>query len=356
MNAFIGWFVAYLCRWLPHRTPTGLRPVGRPDADSPVIVTANFSLTVKRVLRALEGRDVWLLVAGADGINVWCAACGGLFNHHRVIDAIKISGLASRVRHREVILPALSAPGMDRGVIQEETGFRARFGPVRAADIPAWLGAGRKKTEAMRRFRFDWRHRADMFFSMNFPMWAGLAVILAIFWPHYLLGATGLFWGALAVLYLLVDVIPGRTGWAQAAIAAGVCVGIAAGNDALVHGNPLYHWGWLVATAVVFLIGGFDLAGITSSRQSDAEAFARRLGVQRVGPVLREKDVGQIVLDRERCKGCATCLEICPVGVYDGLDDENRMRFKDRSACFACGACVRQCPEGALRLVGTGHS
>ena len=47
MSSIIGWFIAYWCRWLPHSAPTGLFKIGEPDENSPVIVTANFSLTLK---------------------------------------------------------------------------------------------------------------------------------------------------------------------------------------------------------------------------------------------------------------------------------------------------------------------
>ena len=130
MRAVLDWLVAYLFRWLPRSAPTGLFPVGDPDESSPVIVTGNFSLTIRRVRRALRGQNLWLLVTNSDGINVWCAADGGIFTHHRVIDAIKVSELGSRVEHRQVILPALSASGVELENIWEETGFRAQFGPV----------------------------------------------------------------------------------------------------------------------------------------------------------------------------------------------------------------------------------
>ena len=58
IRTLTGWIVAYLVRWLPHSAPTGLFPVGNPDTDSPVLITANFTLTVKRVLRALAEKDV----------------------------------------------------------------------------------------------------------------------------------------------------------------------------------------------------------------------------------------------------------------------------------------------------------
>ena len=210
MTAVLDWLVAYLFRWLPRSAPTGLFPIGDPDESSPVIVTGNFSLTIRRVRRALRGQNLWLLVANSDGINVWCAADGGIFTHNRVIDAIKVSGLGSRVEHRQVILPALSASGVDLENIREETGFHAHFGPVYARDIPAYLEGRKKKTEAMRRFDFGPRHRLDMFLPMNFPIYLLVAIVLAVFWPQYLLGYTILFWGAVAFLYVFLEVIPGK--------------------------------------------------------------------------------------------------------------------------------------------------
>ncbi len=64
-------------RLLPHRAPTGLVRIGDPGPESPVLLTGNFTLTVRRLRRVLEGTDAWLLVANSHGINVWCAAGGG---------------------------------------------------------------------------------------------------------------------------------------------------------------------------------------------------------------------------------------------------------------------------------------
>jgi NAD-dependent dihydropyrimidine dehydrogenase PreA subunit len=346
----VGWIISYLARWLPHSVETGLFKIGEPDENSPVIVTANFSLTVERVKKALKGRDLWLLVANTDGINVWCAAGGSIFTHNRVIDTIKVSGLAEVVKHREVILPALSAPAMDLKAIKEETGFKARFGPVYAKDIPAYLEAGRKKTDDMRRFKFDLRHRLDMFLSMNFPIYLVIAIVLAVFWRHYLLGFTVIFWAALAFLYLFINQIPGRTGWAQAFFSASLVVMAWAGIDWYRLGDPLQHWGWFIATFVIFFAAGFDLAGIVSGRKSDPEQLILRLGFKSLGSLFSEKDHGHITLDRDKCKGCRTCHGICPVGVWDGLDNDKKITFKDEDACFACMACTKQCPEGALSL------
>jgi NAD-dependent dihydropyrimidine dehydrogenase PreA subunit len=346
----VSWLIAYLCRWLPRADATGLFPIGNPDENSPVIVTANFSLTVKRVKSALREQNLWLLVANSDGINVWCAAGGRIFTENRVIDAIKISGLIDKVKHREIILPALSAPGIDRKDIRDETGFHARFGPVYAKDIPAYLEAGKKKTDQMRRFKFDFRHRLDMFLPMNFPIYLMVAIVLAIFCRQYLPGFTAIFWGAVAFLYIFINVIPGKTGWGQAFLSASLFVAVWAAIDGISAGNPLKHWGWFIATFAVFFAAGFDLAGTASARKSDAEMTMHRLGFKSFGPLFGEKEVGEISLDREKCRGCGTCRDICPVGVYGDLDADRKTIFMDRHACFACRACVQQCPEEALRF------
>jgi NAD-dependent dihydropyrimidine dehydrogenase PreA subunit len=350
MRALLGWFVAYFARWLPHRAPTGLLAVGHPGADSPVLVTANFSLTVKRVRRALAGQDVWLLVANSEGINVWCAAAGGIFTENRVIDAIKVSRLSEKVSHHQIVIPPLAAPGVDREAVKRETGFRCLFGPVYARDIPAYLEARQKKTDRMRRFDFGPRHRLDMFLPMNFPVYLLVTVVLALVAPGLVPGFTILFWAAVAALYLLLDVIPGKTGWGQAMLAALVVVLAWTGIDGYLRGNPFAHWGWLVATFLVFFAAGFDIAGTLSPRTSDAEQMMQRLGFKRFGSLFVETEGGTVVLDTLKCRGCLTCREVCPVGVFSNLDSNKKVGFKDQEACFGCGACVKQCPEGALGL------
>jgi NAD-dependent dihydropyrimidine dehydrogenase PreA subunit len=346
-----GWIVAYLCRWLPHRAPTGLFPIGSPDEHSPVITTGNFSLTVRRVKRALAGRSVWLLVANSDGINVWCAAAGGALTENRVIDAVKVSELAGKVAHRELILPALSAPGVAPKPIHDETGFHVRLGPVYARDIPAYLEGNKSKPDHTCRFRPNLRHRLDMFLSMNFPFYVLVALVVAVFCRQYLLGTTLLFWSAIAVLYLFIDAIPGRTGWAQAAVAGTACVLGWLLFDWMTLGDPLRHWGWLIATFAIFLVAGIDLAGIATGRRSDPERLLIRLGCKRLGHVFsEERELGRITLDPDECEGCGICREICPLAVFGQPDPDGKTTLLNPDTCFACGACVKQCPESALHL------
>ena len=350
MKTFIGWIVAYFFRWLPHSSTTGLFPIGSPDENSPVIITANFSLTIKRVRKALRGQNLWLMVLNSNGINVWCAAGGGLFTENRVIDAIKISELAEIVNHREVILPALAASGVDVKEIKKRTGFRARFGPVYAHDIPSYLAAGKKKTDAMQRFNFDLVHRLDMFASMNLPIYLIGSVVLLAFARQYLLGYSILFWTAVGFLYGLINIIPGKTGWGQALFSAALISILWSAIDWYTIGSPLAHWGWFIAVFIIFFLAGFDLAGVASARKSDAEMMMHRLGFKSFGSLFSEKNIGEVSVDNKKCKGCKTCTNICPVGVFGELDPDSKILFKDRNDCFACGACVKQCSEKALAL------
>ena len=80
-------------RLAPWPTEPGLREIGKPGPLSPVLVTCNFDLTVRRVMRALRGNDAWLVVAPSSGINVWCAASGGHLSTHQVVTALKTSGV-----------------------------------------------------------------------------------------------------------------------------------------------------------------------------------------------------------------------------------------------------------------------
>ncbi|MFC1620575.1 mercury methylation corrinoid protein HgcA, partial [Candidatus Neomarinimicrobiota bacterium] len=56
------------------RVVPGLYTIGKPDADSPVFVSANYRLSFDVLRSALHGHDGYMLVLDTRGINVWCAA------------------------------------------------------------------------------------------------------------------------------------------------------------------------------------------------------------------------------------------------------------------------------------------
>jgi hypothetical protein len=141
-----------------HRVEPGLYALGDPTPDSPVFVTANYTLSFDALRSALIGIDGYILVLDTRGINVWCAAGGGLFSNYEVIERINEVRLQDIVRHRVLILPQLSAPSIAALDLQKRSGFSVEFGPVRAEDLPAYLKA-RRATPEMRRVHFDLRDR-----------------------------------------------------------------------------------------------------------------------------------------------------------------------------------------------------
>ena len=50
----------------------GLYAVGNPCSNAPVLVTGNYDLTVRRLVREIDGQlDSWVMVVDSAGINVW---------------------------------------------------------------------------------------------------------------------------------------------------------------------------------------------------------------------------------------------------------------------------------------------
>lgn len=132
----------------------GLYAVGAPDRDSDVLVTANYKLSFDILRRALTEFNAWVLVLDTKSINVWCAAGKGTFGTDELAKRITEACLDAVVSHRRVIVPQLGAVGVNAAEVVKRTGFRVSFGPVEARDIPEYIRAGYKKTEAMSAMKF----------------------------------------------------------------------------------------------------------------------------------------------------------------------------------------------------------
>lgn len=60
-------------------------------------------------------------------------------------------------------------------------------------------------------------------------------------------------------------------------------------------------------------------------------------------------------LDTERCKGCALCIKVCPMGVFALSDAVNARGFRDiliasPSECIGCLCCYLLCPDIAIEV------
>lgn len=255
---------------------TGLYRIGEPGRTSPVLVTGNYDLTVRRVVRALDGRvDVWLLVTNSKGINVWCGAGGGHFTAENIIAAVKTSGLADLVDHRRLTLPQLCANGVKAERIERETGWRVHWGPCYASDIPAYLANQQRKTDAMRWVRFPLPARLEMAVVV-WQFWAALlAVIMLIVRRPLVIPA---LLSSLA-LFLFLGITwpwwPTRNGLLQGAGLALISIALLAGWSATVgHLAPRSLFNWCVALGAMGLFVGADFQGGSPlMRGGEAEHF-----------------------------------------------------------------------------------
>jgi len=56
------------------------------------------------------------------------------------------------------------------------------------------------------------------------------------------------------------------------------------------------------------------------------------------------------VFNYNRCTGCGTCEDTCPLDVIY-MDDENNCSFaKYPEECWHCGSCRQECPEEAIQI------
>ena len=319
-------------RMVPWPTRTGVRVVGKPDRMAPILVTCNYDLTVRRVLRAIRGLDAYLVVAPANGINVWCASSGGHLGTHQVVTALKVADLKERVAHREVILPQLAATGVEAKEVRRRTGWIVRFGPADAADIPAYLANDKQKTDAMRHVRFGTRQRLEMAAAWATPM----SLIATPFLWHHLAAAWALIWGVAVTLFLAYDRVPLPERPRQGAFAA-VAIGAVALVLGLTGGLSAGHlaaWGIGAAAAVGLVTFDFD----GSSPTAASGMFEERLF--------------HVALDLDRCSGAYNCWAVCPEACFDKKPEAHKIEITHADRCIRCGACIVQCPQDALAFEG----
>ena len=137
----------------------GLYAIGNPDADSEVLVTANFKLTFDMLRKELDGINAWILVLDTKGVNVWCAAGKGTFSTRELVKRITDNHLEKIVNHKRVIVPQLGATGVSARDVKKQSRFRVIYGPVRASDIRAFLKNDKKAEKQMRQVTFTMYER-----------------------------------------------------------------------------------------------------------------------------------------------------------------------------------------------------
>lgn len=54
------------------------------------------------------------------------------------------------------------------------------------------------------------------------------------------------------------------------------------------------------------------------------------------------------VVDKEKCDGCGTCVEECPVEAISLVDEEYAV--VDEEECTECEVCIDECPNEAISM------
>ena len=53
-------------------------------------------------------------------------------------------------------------------------------------------------------------------------------------------------------------------------------------------------------------------------------------------------------VDKEKCTGCESCVEVCPAEAIS-MDGDNKA-VVDAGTCTDCGVCVDECPVEAIAM------
>jgi hypothetical protein len=268
----------FLARWSVnrngHRVEPGLYSLGTPTPDSPVFVTANYTLSFDALRSVLGGIDSYILVLDTHGINVWCAAGKGTFGTDELVQRIEATHLAEVVRHRVLILPQLGAPGVAAHEVKIRSGFRVEYGPVRAEDLPEYLKT-HQATPEMRRVRFTLKDRLVL---IPVELVAVLLPLLVVI----LLGSKGAAAAILAgtVLFpILLPWIPTHDFSAKGFILGGL-VALPFAAFAFLN-QPESAWWLRVAWALVYLLIIPSITAFLTLNFTGSTTFTSRSGVKR---------------------------------------------------------------------------
>ena len=124
----------------PIQVTPGIYEINSPTAESPVLITTNFSITYFSVANEVEGSGLpaWLVVTDAEGMSVLTAWAAGKFDAERIAKAVKGFDVASKVGRKRIVLPGHVA--VLSGELEEElSDWEIRVGPREAVDLPAFM-------------------------------------------------------------------------------------------------------------------------------------------------------------------------------------------------------------------------
>ncbi|WP_420265280.1 acetyl-CoA decarbonylase/synthase complex subunit gamma [Candidatus Magnetominusculus dajiuhuensis] len=125
---------------VPMQVEQKVYEIGNPKAESPLMITTNFSLTYFIVAGEVENSKVpaWLAIMDCEGLSVLTAWAAGKFTAAKIAAFIKESGIEGKIANKELIIPGYVA--ILSGALEEKLeGWKITVGPREANALPSYL-------------------------------------------------------------------------------------------------------------------------------------------------------------------------------------------------------------------------
>ena len=58
----------------------------------------------------------------------------------------------------------------------------------------------------------------------------------------------------------------------------------------------------------------------------------------------------EIVIDRDKCSGCAFCVLACPQKVFEFDYETSKAYVAELNECIVCRNCEEQCPKNIIQV------
>lgn len=113
--------------------------IGKVTANSPVLVTTNFSITYFTVAGEVEASKVpsYIVACDAEGMSVLTAWAADKFTAEKIFEMLQKTGMAEKVKTKKVVIPGYVS--VLSGKLEEVSGWKVAVGPKEASGIPNYL-------------------------------------------------------------------------------------------------------------------------------------------------------------------------------------------------------------------------
>jgi acetyl-CoA decarbonylase/synthase complex subunit gamma len=123
----------------PVAVEPGMRVLGKPNVNSPLLATSNFALTYYTVAADIEsfGLDCYLMVVDSEGLSVESAVAGRKLTAEKFSQALEQHNAKDKVNHKNLIIPGRAA--RLSGEIEEVSGWKVLVGPLDSSGIQKFI-------------------------------------------------------------------------------------------------------------------------------------------------------------------------------------------------------------------------